>query len=130
MLEHLDIDLATLVIGHESLEDELIGVVAISGHLLLEHVDHAHDVAGSSDLSHQLIELTLRHEDTNVVKSSTEIIFVQGTALLMSINLKQSLYIWTCSSEKPPSFCPLPMMRCGCCSVYNKQATPMYSALI
>merc|ERR1712111_319890 len=35
MLEHLDIDLATLVIGHESLEDELIGVVAVSGHLLL-----------------------------------------------------------------------------------------------
>merc|ERR1719429_74147 len=28
MLEHLDINLATLVIGHESLEDELIGVVA------------------------------------------------------------------------------------------------------
>merc|ERR1712005_5332 len=100
MLGHLDIDLATLVIGHESLEDELIGVVAISGHLLLEHVDHAHDVAGSSDLSHQLIELTLRHEDTNVVKSSTEIIFVQGAVMLMSINLKQSLYIWTCSSEK------------------------------
>merc|ERR1719322_1407861 len=70
------------VIGHESLEDELIGVVAISGHLLLEHVDHAHDVAGSSDLSHQLIELTLRHEDTNVVKSSTEIIFVQSTVLV------------------------------------------------
>merc|ERR1719429_96738 len=82
MLEHLDIDLATLVIGHESLEDELIGVVAVSGHLLLEHVDHAHDVAGSSNLSHQLIELTLRHEDTNVVKSSTEIIFVQGTVLV------------------------------------------------
>merc|ERR1712005_28712 len=81
-LGHLVIDLATLVIGHESLEDELIGVVAVSGHLLLEHVDHAHDVAGSSDLSHQLIELTLRHEDTNVVKSSTEIIFVQGTVLV------------------------------------------------
>merc|ERR1719204_213341 len=32
--------------------------------------------------SHQLIELTLRHEDTNVVKSSTEIIFVQSTVLV------------------------------------------------
>merc|ERR1719394_2309872 len=31
-------------------------------------------------------------------------------SLLMSINLKQSLYIWTCSSEKPPSFCPLPIL--------------------
>merc|ERR1711955_184852 len=82
VLEHLDIDLATQVVGHESLEDEVIGVVAVSGHLLLEHVDHAHHVAGSTDLSHQLIELTLRHEDTNVVKSSTEVIFVQGTVLV------------------------------------------------
>ena len=29
-------------------------------------------------------------------------------SLLMSISLKQSLYIWICSSEKPPSFWPLP----------------------
>merc|ERR1711893_542031 len=31
-------------------------------------------------------------------------------SLLMSINLKQSLYIWSCSSEKPPSFWPLPIL--------------------
>merc|ERR1711884_187655 len=33
-------------------------------------------------------------------------------SLLMSINLKQSLYIWSCSSEKPPSFWPL--AHCSC----------------
>merc|ERR1711862_384675 len=47
VLEHLDIDLATQVVGHESLEDELIRIVAITSHLLLEHVDHASDIAGA-----------------------------------------------------------------------------------
>ena len=41
-------------------------------------------------------------------------------SLLMSISLKQSLYIWICSSEKPPSFCPLPMVRLFCDCVYEQ----------
>merc|ERR1719227_100201 len=36
VLEHLDINLAALIVGQESLEDQLIGIVAVSGHLLLE----------------------------------------------------------------------------------------------
>merc|ERR1719284_1367514 len=82
MLEHLDIDLATLIVGHESLENEVIRIVTISSQLLLEHVDHALNGAGASNLSHEVIKLRLRHEDTNVVKSSTEVILVQGTILV------------------------------------------------
>merc|ERR1711862_190507 len=81
-LEHLDIGLATQVVGHESLEDKLIGIVTITNHLLLEHVDHASDIAGASNLSHEVIKFRLGHEDTNVVKSSTEVILVQGTILV------------------------------------------------
>merc|ERR1711955_4424 len=82
VLEHLDIDLATQVVGHESLENEVIRIVAITSHLLLEHVDHASDIAGTSNLSHEVIKLRLGHEDTNIVKSSTEVILVQGTVLV------------------------------------------------
>merc|ERR1712048_1004268 len=82
VLEHLDIDLATQVVGHESLENEVIRIVTISGHLLLEHVDHASDIAGASNLSHEVIKFRFGHEDTNVVKSSTEVILVQGTILV------------------------------------------------
>merc|ERR1719284_1764070 len=48
MLEHLDIDLATLIVGHESLENEVIRIITVSGQLLLEHVDHALDSAWAS----------------------------------------------------------------------------------
>merc|ERR1712029_1211383 len=82
VLEHLDIDLATQVVGHESLENELIGIATITSHLLLEHVDHASDIAGASNLSHEVIKFRLGHEDANVVKSSTEVILVQGTVLV------------------------------------------------
>merc|ERR1711862_100793 len=82
VLEHLDIDLATQVVGHESLKDELVGIVTITSHLLLEHVDHASDIAGASNLSHEVIKFRFGHEDTNVVKSSTEVILVQGTILV------------------------------------------------
>merc|ERR1719150_2459570 len=73
VLEHLDVDLAALVVGRESLDDELVRVVAVSGHLALEHVDHALEGAGTADLSHQIVQLRLRHEDSNVVESSTEV---------------------------------------------------------
>merc|ERR1719210_1475968 len=82
VLEHLDIDLATQVVGHESLENEVIRIVTITSHLLLEHVDHASDIAGTSNPSHKVIKLRLGHEDTNVVKSSTEVILVQSTVLV------------------------------------------------
>merc|ERR1719150_1966377 len=82
VLEHLDVDLAALVVGGESLDDELVGVVAVSGHLALEHVDHALEGAGTADLSHQIVQLRLRHEDSNIIEGSTEIILVQGAVLV------------------------------------------------
>merc|ERR1719343_1325211 len=48
-------------------------------------------------------------------------------SLLMSINLKQSLYIWSCSSEKPPSFWPLPMLLVLSCYCRNKYESPRRS---
>merc|ERR1712107_398105 len=92
VLEHLDINLAALIVGHESLEDQLIGIVAVSGHFLLEHVDHAVDVAGSTDLAHQLVQLTLRHEDTNVVEDSTQVVLVQG-AILVDIHQLEAVLV-------------------------------------
>merc|ERR1719384_2707336 len=82
VLEHLGVNLSVHVVGLESLGDEVIGVVSVSGHLLLEHLDHVLVGAGTTNLTKKTVELGLGHEDTNVVKSSTEIIFVQGTVLV------------------------------------------------
>merc|ERR1712165_623417 len=82
MLEHLGVNLSVHVVSLESLDNEVIGVVTVSGHLLLEHLDHVLVGAGTTNLTKKTVEFTLRHEDTNVVKSSTEIIFVQGTILV------------------------------------------------
>merc|ERR1740129_2349882 len=77
------VNLVALVVGHEGLEDQLIRVVAVSsGQLLLEHVNHAHHVAGTANLSHEVIKLTLSHEDSDVVKSSTKVVLVQGAVLV------------------------------------------------
>merc|ERR1712015_369910 len=59
VLEHLGVDLAVLVVGLESLNDEVIGVVAVSGHLLLEHLDHVVVGAGAADLSEKGVKLAL-----------------------------------------------------------------------
>merc|ERR1711993_72074 len=47
VLEHLHVNLAVLVVGGESLDDELVGVATVSGHLALEHVHHALEGAGT-----------------------------------------------------------------------------------
>ena len=39
MLEHLGVSLALVVVGLECLDDEVVGVVALAGHLFLEHLD-------------------------------------------------------------------------------------------
>merc|ERR1711872_1017346 len=82
MLEHLGVDLALLVVGLESLDDEIIRVVSISSHLLLEHLDHVVIGAGTSDLTKKTIKFSLSHEDTNIVKGTTEIVFVDSTILV------------------------------------------------
>merc|ERR1712243_278864 len=54
--EHLGIDLALLVVSLESLDNEVIRVISISSHLLLEHLDHVVVGAGTSDLTKETIK--------------------------------------------------------------------------
>jgi len=82
MLEHLGVNLAVQVVSLEGLDNEVIRVVAVSGHLLLEHLDHVVVGAGSGDLSKETVELSLGHEDTDVVEGSAEVIFVKVTVLV------------------------------------------------
>merc|ERR1711973_558621 len=82
ILGHLDTHLALNVVVLEGLDDEVIRVVAFSGHLLLEHLDHVVIGARSTDLTKKAIKLTLRHEDTNIVKSSSQVILVNDTILV------------------------------------------------
>merc|ERR1712183_480633 len=71
VLEHLDVNLAFNIIGLKCLDDEVVGVIALAGHLLLEHLDHVVKGAGTSNLTQQFVKLTLGHQDTDVVESTT-----------------------------------------------------------
>merc|ERR1719260_522140 len=53
VLEHLDVHLALDIVGFEGLDDQVVGVIAITGHLLLEHLDHVVIGAGAADLAEQ-----------------------------------------------------------------------------
>merc|ERR1719309_1664641 len=91
MCEHFGVNFAILIIGLESLDNEVIRVISISCHLLLEHLDHVVIGAGTSDLSKKSIKLTFAHQDTNIVKSSTKVIFVKLTILVDVHQLKAVL---------------------------------------
>merc|ERR1719474_1570291 len=80
--EHLGVNLAFIVVSLEGLDNEVIGVVSVSGHLLLEHLDHVVVGAGTSNLAKETVEFSLAHEDTNVVKSTTKVMFVKGAILV------------------------------------------------
>merc|ERR1719444_48268 len=82
VLEHLGVNLSVHVVSLEGLDNEVIRVVAVSGHLLLEHLDHVVVGAGTADLTEEAVELRLSHEDTDVVEGSAEVIFVKGTVLV------------------------------------------------
>merc|ERR1719244_2177488 len=82
MLEHLGVDLAFLVVSLECLDDEVIRVISISSHLLLEHLDHVVIGAGTSNLTKETIKFSLAHQDTNIVKGTAEVIFVKGAILV------------------------------------------------
>merc|ERR1719186_1677072 len=92
MLEHLGVNLASLVIGLESLDNKVIGVVSVSSHLLLEHLDHVVIGAGTSNLAKETIKLSLAHEDTNVVKSTTKVIFVK-LAILVDVHKLEEVLV-------------------------------------
>merc|ERR1712118_100819 len=110
VLEHLGVDLAVHVVSLEGLDDEVIGVVAVSGHLLLEHLDHVVVGAGAPTSPSRLSSSDSDMSTPTLSKAPRRSFLSRVPSLLMSINLKQSLYIWSCSSEKPPSFWPLPMV--------------------
>merc|ERR1719348_1442898 len=92
MCEHLGVNLTLKIISLESLDDEVVRVVALSSHLLLEHLYHVVVVAGAANLAQQLIEFSFCHEDTNIVESSTKIIFVD-CAILVDVHQLKALSV-------------------------------------
>merc|ERR1719222_1376698 len=60
--------------------------------IILEHLDHVVIGAGSRDLAQQAIELRLAHEDTDVVKGTTQVIFVQ-LAILVDVHKLEAVLV-------------------------------------
>merc|ERR1711884_818468 len=80
--EHLGFDLALDLVGLEGTDDEVIGVVGATGHLLLEHLDHAIKVAGTSNFSQHGVKFRLVHELADIVESSAEVRLGEDTILV------------------------------------------------
>merc|ERR1712112_5471 len=136
VLEHLGINLALLVVGLESLDNEVIGVVSVSGHLLLEHLDHVVICAGTSNLAKETVKFSLAHEDTNVVKSTTEVIFVKLAILIDVHELEAVLVHLELVLGEPSLILALAHLEVRVSSVVSMSrpvvqvVLPMYSALI
>merc|ERR1712223_865852 len=92
VLEHLGVDLALVVVSLEGLHDEVVGVVALAGHLLLEQLDHVVVGAGSRDLAQQAVELGLAHEDTDVVEGAAQVALVQ-LAILVDVHKLEAVLV-------------------------------------
>merc|ERR1719381_369323 len=92
MGEHLGVNLALSVISLESLDNEVIRIIALASHLLLEHVDHVVWSAGTTDLPQQLIQLTLSHQDTNVVKGTAKVILV-NSSILVDVHQLETVFV-------------------------------------
>merc|ERR1719309_1798098 len=112
MLEHFGVNFAILVIGLESLDNEVIRVIAITSHLLLEHLDHVVIGACTSDLSKKSIKLTFTHEDTNVVKSTTKVIFVK-LSILVDVHKLEAILVHLQLVLREPAFI-LTLAHFGC----------------
>merc|ERR550532_675892 len=82
VLEHLGVNLAFHIVSLESLNNEVVRVVAVSGHFLLEHLDHVVVGAGASNFSQEFIKFRFSHEDTDVIEGSTEVILVNCPILV------------------------------------------------
>merc|ERR1719369_931079 len=87
VLEHLHVHLALDIVGFEGLDDQVVGVVAVTGHLLLEHLDHVVVGAGAADLAEQTIELALGHQDTDVVEGAVLVDVHELEAVLVHVKL-------------------------------------------
>merc|ERR1711974_425362 len=65
VLEHLGVNLAFYIVSLESLNNEVVRVVPVSSHPLLEHLDHVVVGAGTANLAKELIKFRLCHEDSD-----------------------------------------------------------------
>merc|ERR1712127_25162 len=92
VLEHLGVDLALVVVGLEGLDDEVIGVVALASHLLLEHLGHVLAGAGAGDLSQQTVELGLGHEHADVVEGAAQVVLVE-LAILVDVHELEAVLV-------------------------------------
>merc|ERR1712071_250080 len=92
VLEHLGVDVALVVVGLEGLDDEVIGVVALASHLLLEHLDHVVVGAKSRDLSQQTVELGLGHEHADVVEGAAQVVLVE-LAILVDVHELEAVLV-------------------------------------
>merc|ERR1712121_401172 len=82
VLEHLGVNLAFIIVSLESLDNQVIWVVTLSCHLVCEHLDHVVTGAGSTDLTQESVQLTLRHQDTNIVEGTAQVVLVQDSVLV------------------------------------------------
>jgi len=63
-----------------------------SGHLLLEHLDHVVEVAGSSNLLQHLVQLRVWHELADVVEGGAEVVLGDG-AILVDVHQLEALLV-------------------------------------
>merc|ERR1719153_92867 len=82
MLEHLGVDLALVVVSLEGLDNQVVGVVSITGHLLSEHGDHVVSCAGAGHLAQETVQLRLGHQDTHVVEGAAQVVLVKDAILV------------------------------------------------
>merc|ERR1712243_244685 len=93
VLEHLGVNLAFIIVSLESL-DKVIWIVTLSCHLVCEHLDHVVTGAGSTDLTQESVQLTSDIKTPTLSKAPRRSFLSKTPSLLMSMSLKQSLYIW------------------------------------
>merc|ERR1712241_633499 len=92
VLEHLGVNLAFHIVSLESLNNEVVRVITVSSHLLLEHLHHVVVGAGTANLSQKLIKLRLRHQDSDVVEGSAEVILV-NSAILVDVHHLEAVLV-------------------------------------
>ena len=67
-------------------------LILTAGHLVLEHVDHGVEAAGSADLGEHLVELGLVHELADVVEGGAEVVLVDG-AVLVDVHQEEAVLV-------------------------------------
>merc|ERR1719412_2557783 len=88
----IDLELTEDVVSLEGLDDEVIGVVALTSHLRLEHLDHGIVGASTTDLAQHLVELILSHQLADVVEGSSQVVFVD-CAILVNVHKLEALLV-------------------------------------